>query len=203
MVYAGGMRIVDQVLAWFGGNHQRMADAAGVSRQAIYRWFMPDMGFVPNREPAIRLAEALAADGKVVTPAVLMGLEPMKATGTDGSPKGKGGRVRSHNATYDNRPAHLEIAEAVDGSAAAEAPGGDVRHGGAEMLVAQEKLDVPGTLTIMEQLRRDGVPKRLWPEAFTAHLRARRADRAANEGGMPGHAGMGRTKHPARARAAA
>lgn len=84
------MRIVDQVLEWFDGNHQRMADAAGVSRQAIYRWFMPDMGYVPNREPALRLAEALLRRGHIVSAARLMALDGASSNGDGGNHRRKG-----------------------------------------------------------------------------------------------------------------
>lgn len=74
-------RIIDEIYELFGSDMSALAHAAGVSRQAAYRWFAPDMGFVPNREPAIRLATKLLEMGKPISSARLMALPDLTDNG--------------------------------------------------------------------------------------------------------------------------
>lgn len=86
------MRVLDEVLDVFDGNHQRLADAAGVTRQALYRWFMPDMGYVPNRDRALRLSEVLMRMGHPVSAARLMALDESDDRVRNGDASRKGHR---------------------------------------------------------------------------------------------------------------
>ncbi len=139
---------------------------------------------------------AMATNTTVTVSTILRELiDAYLPTGSDGA-SAKGGRHKARkNENHDISPA-LQLAEPIDGAAAAHPAVGDVDHGRVQVSVAQEQLDITGRLAGLNQVCRNQMAQRLWPEAFAGRLAARRADHARDVAGVPGDAGVGTAKQP-------
>ncbi len=91
-------RVIDEVYGIFASRYgkrsavQKMADVAGMTRQAVYRWFAPDMGYVHNRGGAILIAQHLLELGSPIAPARLMALPSVSDLGA--RPAGRKGKKK-------------------------------------------------------------------------------------------------------------
>ncbi len=121
-----------------------------------------------------------------------------------GGPNGKGGRMK-RDKNEERRLGHgtLEVAETIDGAPPADAAMGDVAHGGGDVGMTEQELDVSGRLPAVQERRRDGMPQGLWAEAAPADELARRRDRTRDVAGIPRRARVGAPKAPARPRTTA
>ena len=68
--------VIDKAICVFGGI-TALAQAAGVSRPAVYSWI--ELGYIPKRAKAIMLSEKLAKKGCVISASRLMALDERPA----------------------------------------------------------------------------------------------------------------------------
>lgn len=147
---------LEEAVAVFG-NVQAFAKFMGLTKARVYDWL--ELGYVPTREKALRLSEALLRRGHPISAARLMALDE----GSDTERAGEGSRRRAHRGgrpfqKKGSTPRVTSLVERVDRSEPAVGQMRAVQRGGElGVLVRERPLDVLQGFAAAQQRRREAV----------------------------------------------